>query len=318
MSIREGERHTKEIYQEQQASTMITKHTPLTIVVALCYILLWSSSFIATKVGVTYSPPLTLLSARFLVAALLMTLLAYTWRLPRPRGWSSWSRLALFGLLNSALYMGCNYVAQRSLSAGMGAIIAATNPLLLTLVAPFVLRERLTGRRILGLILGFGGVLFVMGTRLNEHGHLDTLSGMLLSFVGVACLVSGTVFYKHFSPNEHPIVVNAVQLGTAGLALVVPVLLFEHPGQIRLDAPLIWAFLYLVLAISIGASLLWFWLLKRGEASVVSSYYFLTPIAGLVLSALLLGEPFGVRDVLGLVAVALGIAFIHRSTRSAS
>ena len=58
--------------------------------------------------------------------------------------------------------------------------------------------------------------------------------------------------------------------------------------------------------------------MKRGEASVVSSYYFSTPIAGLVLSALLLGEPFGVRDVLGLVAVALGIAFIHRATRSAS
>ena len=319
MDVREGDRHTNELQQEREASaSTTTKHTPLTTIVALFYILLWSSSFIATKVGVTHSPPLLLLSARFLVAALLMALLACAWRLPRPQNLSSWGRLALFGLLNSALYMGCNYIAQRSLSAGMGAIIAATNPLLLTLVAPFALRERLTGWRILGLILGFGGVLFVMGARLNEHRHLDTLGGMLFSFVGVACLVGGTVFYKHFSPNEHPIVVNAVQLGTAGLVLVLSAFLFEHPEQIRLDAPLVWAFLYLVFVISIGASLLWFWLLKRGEASVVSSYYFLTPIAGLVLSALLLGEPFGVRDVLGLVAVALGIALIHRPTRSAS
>jgi len=67
-----------------------------------------------------------------------------------------------------------------------------------------------------------------------------------------------------------------------------------------------------VLVISIGASLLWFWLLKRGEASTVSSYYFLTPIAGLALAALLLNEPFGIRDAFGLVAVAIGIAIINR------
>ena len=72
------------------------------------------------------------------------------------------------------------------------------------------------------------------------------------------------------------------------------------------------------LVISMGASLLWFWLLKQGEASVVSSYYFLTPITGLALAALLLSEPFGLRDALGLVAVATGIALINRTTRPGS
>jgi len=284
-------------------------------VVALFYILLWSSAFIATKIGVTHSPPLTLLSTRFLVAGLLMAMLAWLRKLPRPQGWNAWGRLALFGLLNSALYLGCNYLALRYLSAGMGSIIAATNPLLLTLVAPFVLKERLTWWRVLGLALGFGGVLFVMATRLNTQNQLDTPGGMLLSFFGVTGLVAATIFYKRYPPREHPFVVNAVQLGAAGLALALPALFFEHPEQIHIDAPLAWSFLYLVLVISIGASLLWFWLLKRGDASVVSSYYFLTPIAGLALAALLLGEPFGFRDALGLVAVALGIALINRQPR---
>src|SRR5450755_798207 len=82
------------------------KRSPLVTIVALFYILLWSSAFIATKIGVTHSPPLTLLSARFLTAALLMGVLARLWKLPFPRGWRSWGRLALFGLLNSALYLG--------------------------------------------------------------------------------------------------------------------------------------------------------------------------------------------------------------------
>ncbi|HEY5002635.1 MAG TPA: DMT family transporter [Ktedonobacteraceae bacterium] len=288
------------------------KRSPLVTIVALFYILLWSSAFIATKIGVTHSPPLTLLSVRFLSAALLMGLLAWGKKLPLPHGWSAWGRLALFGLLNSALYLGFNYEALRYLSAGMASIISATNPLLLTLVAPFVLHERLTIWRVLGLVLGFGGVLFVMSARLNAGGHLDTAGGMLVSFLGVVGLVCATLFYKRYPPREHAFVVNAVQLGAAGLVLLLPAVLIEHPEHVRIDAPLAWSFLYLVFVISIGASLLWFWLLKRGEASSVSAYYFLTPIAGLALAALLLGEPFGVRDVLGLVAVAAGIALINR------
>ncbi len=301
--------------QKDDNATSSGRPSLFVTVVALFYILLWSSAFIATKIGVTHSPPLTLLSTRFLVAGLLMAMLAWLRKLPRPQGWNAWGRLALFGLLNSALYLGCNYLALRYLSAGMGSIIAATNPLLLTLVAPFVLKERLTWWRVLGLALGFGGVLFVMAARLNTQNQLDTPGGMLLSFFGVTGLVAATIFYKRYPPHEHPFVVNAVQLGAAGLALALPALFFEHPEQIHIDAPLAWSFLYLVLVISIGASLLWFWLLKRGDASVVSSYYFLTPIAGLALAALLLGEPFGFRDALGLVAVALGIALINRQPR---
>ncbi|GAC1397609.1 MAG: DMT family transporter [Ktedonobacteraceae bacterium] len=295
----------------------LLKRSPLVTVVALFYILLWSSAFIATKVGVTHSPPLTLLAARFLAAALIMALLAWILKLPLPQGKSAWGRLVLFGLLNSGLYLGCNYEALRYLSAGMGSIISATNPLLLTLIAPIVLRERLTRWRILGLLLGFGGVLFVMGARLNENGHLDTAGGMLVSFLGTVCLVGATVLYKRYPPREHAFVVNAVQLGAAGLALIIPAFLFEHPTQVHIDTPLVESFLYLVLVISIGASLLWFWLLKQGEASTVSAYYFLTPIFGLALAALLLSEPFGLRDALGLVAVATGIALINRPVRVA-
>ncbi len=291
------------------------KRSPLVTLVALFYILLWSSAFIATKVGVTHSPPLTLLSIRFLTAALIMALLAWILKLPLPKGRAAWGRLALFGLLNSGLYLGFNYEALRYLSAGMGSIIAAINPLLLTLIAPIVLRERLTRWRVLGLILGFGGVLFVMSARLSGTSHLDTVGGMVTAFLGIICLVGATVLYKRYPPQEHGFVVNAVQLGAAGLALLLPAFLFEHPTQVHIDMPLIESFLYLVLVISIGASLLWFWLLKQGEASVVSAYYFLIPIFGLALAALLLGEPFGLRDAFGLVAVAVGIALINRPAR---
>jgi len=286
--------------------------SPVVVAVALLYVVLWSSAFIATKVGVTHSPPLTLLAVRFLCAAAILAGLARACGLAAPDGRAAWGRLALFGLLNGALYLGLVYESLRHLSAGMGAILAATNPLLLALVAPRLLGERLTPPRVLGLVLGFGGVSFVMGARLDGGGTADTGLGMALQLAGIVCLVGATIVYKRRPPHEHPLVINAVQLGAAGLALVVPALLAEDPRQVRVDAPLAWSFLYLVFVISIGASLLWFWLLARGEASVVSAYYFLTPIFGLALAALLLGEPFGARDLVGLAAVAVGIALIGR------
>jgi drug/metabolite transporter (DMT)-like permease len=295
-----------------RAAVEARHHSGVVIGVAIFYILLWSSAFIATKVGVSHSPPLTLLAARFLVAAALLAALARGRGLPWPRERSEWLTLVWFGLLNSGLYLGLSYEAIRHLSAGMATIIAATNPLLLTLLAPRLLGERLGVPRLIGLALGFSGVLFVVGARLSGAKGADTAEGMIIAFAGVVCLVAATVLYKRRPPRQHPLIVNTVQLGSAGLALILPAAVFEHPSSIRLDAPLAWSFLYLVLAVSIGASFLWFWLLERGEASVASSYYFLTPIFGLGLAALLLGEPIGPRDALGLLAVAGGIALISR------
>jgi len=296
----------------QPAEPAVRHRSVLVTGVALLYILLWSSAFIATKVGVSHSPPLILLAARFLVAAAILATLARARGLRWPRKQADWVSLVLFGLFNSGLYLGLSYEAIRHLSAGMATIIAATNPLLLTLLAPRLLGERLTVPRLIGLALGFGGVVFVVGARLNASKGADTGEGMIIAFTGVVCLVAATVLYKRRPPRQHPLIVNTVQLASAGIALLLPAAIVERPGDVRLDAPLVWSFLYLVLAISIGASFLWFWLLERGEASVASSYYFLTPIFGLGLAALLLGEPVGARDALGLVAVAGGIALINR------
>src|SRR6266704_3196818 len=88
--IHEGERRQKPLSRGSKPSLLLT-------IAALFYILLWSSAFIATKIGVTHSPPLTLLAVRFLSAALLMALFARRGKLQCPQGWIAWGRLALFG-----------------------------------------------------------------------------------------------------------------------------------------------------------------------------------------------------------------------------
>jgi drug/metabolite transporter (DMT)-like permease len=89
-------------------------------------------------------------------------------------------------------------------------------------------------------------------------------------------------------------------------------LFFEGAPRVSFPAPVVFSLVWLVLVMSIGASLLWFWLLRHGDASRVSAFYFLTPVFGLLLGALLLGERLTALDGVGLAVIALGLVLVTR------
>jgi drug/metabolite transporter (DMT)-like permease len=278
---------------------------------ALFYIFLWASAFVPSKIGVLGTSPLWFLVVRFAVAGLLALAVARALgaRLPRTR--KDWIAVAVLGILGNAVYLGCTYVALRHLASGVGAIVASTNPLTLALVAPWLLREPLTRNKIAGMLLGFGGVVWIMGVRAGS-GSADA-GDVAVAFVGVLGSVASTIVFKRWCADLDLRAVNALQLFAASIVLLPLAIVFEGKPHAIWSWQLIASFWYVVLVMSLGASLLWFWLLTHGEASRVSAYYFLTPVFGLALAALLLHEPVGVRDIGGLVAIALGISLAQGS-----
>jgi drug/metabolite transporter (DMT)-like permease len=278
---------------------------------ALFYIFLWASAFVPSKVGVLGTSPLWFLVVRFAIAGVLALAVARALGATFPRTRKDWSAVVALGILGNAIYLGCTYVALRHLASGVGAIVASTNPLTLALVAPWLLREPLTPAKITGLLLGFGGVVWIMVLRTGT-GSADP-SDVALAFTGVLASVASTIVFKKWCAGLDLRAVNALQLFAAGLVLVPLAILFEGSPHVRWSWELIASFWYVVLVMSLGASLLWFWLLTHGEASRVSAYYFLTPVFGLGLAALLLHEPVGVRDLGGLAAIAAGISLVQRS-----
>jgi drug/metabolite transporter (DMT)-like permease len=253
--------------------------------------------------------PLWVLAIRFLAAGVIQVTLALVLTRPWPRSRASWMSLAAFGLLANAGYLSLTYEALRHLSAGMGAIIASTNPLVLALVAPALLGEPLTPRKLIGLLCGFSGVVVSMASRAGSQTARPIDVGM--SFIGVLALVGSTVVFKRLRIHEDLVAANAIQLGSSAVVLVPLALLIEGRPHLAVTAPLVWSLAYLVLLLSIGASFVWFWLLRHGEASRVSAFYFLTPIFGLGLAALVLHESVTWFDGLGLAAVALGITLVQ-------
>ncbi len=278
---------------------------------ALFYIFLWASAFVPSKIGVLGSSPLWFLTIRFTVSGLLALAFALAAGARMPRNRREWAAVVAVGLLANALYLGCTYEALRHLASGVGAIVASMNPLVLAIVAPWVLREKLTPLKIAGLLLGFGGVVAVMIVRTGS-GSAEPRD-VAIAFCGVVASVASTIVFKKWCTELDLRAVVPIQLLASGVALVIPAIVSEGAPHAQWSWQLVASFWYVVVVMSFGASVLWFWLLTRGEASRVSAYYFLTPVFGLALAALLLHEPVGARDLFGLGAIAAGIALVQRA-----
>ena len=293
-----------------RADRTVARVLPRGTLVAIFFVFLWASAYVPSKIASTQSPPLWFLVARFAIAGLLLAMLTLALRRPFPRTLRAYSIAALLGIFANALYLGFTYLALQHLTSGMGAIVASLNPLVLAIVAPRALGERLDARKAAGLALGFGGVLAIVAARAGTG--TATTHDVLFAFAGVCASVASTILYKRYATGIDLMALSALQLLAASAALAPVAYLLEGPPHVHATGALFGALAYLVVVLSIGTTLLWFWLLARGEASRVSAYYFLTPAFGLGLSALLLHEPIAWHDVLGLLAVASGIVLVHR------
>ena len=145
------------------------------------------------------------------------------------------------------------------------------------------------------------------GTQVARPGDV------LLAFLGVVALVASTVVFKRLRTPEDLLAANTIQLATASVALLPVAWVLEGAPRLVPTAVFCLSLGYLILVLSLGATFLWFWLLRHGEASRVSAFYFLTPVFGLALGALLLGESVRPLDGVGLVTVAAGIVLVQSS-----
>jgi drug/metabolite transporter (DMT)-like permease len=282
---------------------------PLPVYIGV-FCLLWSFAFVAGKIGVTYCPPLILLTARFSLAGLLILGISAL----RGEGWQlTWRDAAVFAILgvaNNALYLGLGYTGLKTVSAGLGGLIVSANPVFTAMLAALFLGEALTWRKATGLLLGILGVSFIVWHRMSVG--TDDWHGILFTLASLMSIVMGTILFKLFAPKGSLWIGNGIQNLAGGIALLPFALTFASVGDIVPNARLLGAFAFLVLGGSILAYLLWFHLLKVCGATAASAYHFLMPPLGMLFAWIVLGEHVEVRDLVGIVPVALGIYLVTR------
>jgi drug/metabolite transporter (DMT)-like permease len=292
-----------------------TAFNPLPLYIGL-FCLLWSFAFVAGKIGVTNCPPLILLTARFSLAGMLILGISAV----RGEGWQlTWRDAAVFAILgvaNNALYLGLGYTGLKTVSAGLGGLIVSANPVFTAIFAALLLGEALTWRKVAGLLLGIAGVASIVWHRMSIGS--DSLHGILFTLASLASIVVGTILFKLLAPKGSLWVGNGIQNLAGGLALLPFAFTLSSVSDIVPSARLLGAFAFLVFGGSILAYLLWFHLLKVCGATAASAYHFLMPPLGMLFAFLVLGEHVELRDLMGIVPVALGIYLVTRPAKAAS
>ncbi|HKS84651.1 MAG TPA: DMT family transporter [Pseudolabrys sp.] len=288
-----------------RASTAI----PLPLMVGT-FVLLWASAFSVGKIALADCPPFLFLAARFVLAGVLMLGLAAA----TGTRWTLSKRdvlvFAVLGVASQATFLGIGFIGLKTVSSGMAALILSANPIVAAIFAVFLLGERMSWRRLLGLLLGLGGVGFIVRSRLTLG--TDQLAGILLIVLALLAFVGGTILFKLFAPKHGHWIGNGVQSLAAGIALMPFAAGFESIGDVVPTWRLAGAFAYSVVIVSVFAYLLWFRILTVSGATTASSYHFLIPPLGVLFGWLLLGEHVDLADLLGIVPVVVGIYLVTR------
>jgi drug/metabolite transporter (DMT)-like permease len=288
---------------------------PLPLYIGL-FCLLWSFAFVAGKIGVTDCPPLILLTARFSLAGVLILGISALRRESWSLSWRDTLVFAILGVANNALYLGLGYTGLQTVSAGLGALIVSANPVFTAVLAALFLGEPLTWRKVTGLLLGIIGVGFIVWHRMSVG--TDSLHGILFTLASLASIVLGTILFKVLAPKGSLWIGNGVQNLAAGVVLLPFAFTLADIGDIVPSARLLGAFAFLTLGGSILAYLLWFHLLKVCGATAASAYHFLMPPLGMLFAWMILGEHVEIRDLMGIVPVALGIYLVTRPAAAAA
>jgi drug/metabolite transporter (DMT)-like permease len=245
------------------------------------FVVLWSSAWIAGKIGLPYAGPFTLLVIRFAAAGAVMLLIALATGAPWPNNLADYGHLAIAGVLIQGLALGFAYFGlQHGVSAGMSALVNGLAPLFTALGAVPLLGERVGRRQWLGLGAGLVGVALVVLDRISLGAA--TWEAYAATFAALAALVSGTLYQKKYCSNMDLRTGALIQIAAAGAIVSVPALRLEGL-EVEWSWKLIFASSWLSLVNSIAAFSLLYALLRKGEASRVSALFYLTaPITALM------------------------------------
>jgi drug/metabolite transporter (DMT)-like permease len=265
------------------------------------FVFLWSTGFIAAKYGLPYAPPLSLL---ILLPVVLLT--GAEW----PRG--RIRHVALAGLLLQAGYLGGVWCAIKlGMPAGLSALIVGMQPILTAIAAPLI-GERVRPRQWLGLVLGLCGVALVVAAKIHLNGLAP--AAIALCVLALLSITAGTMYQKRFCPHFDLRTGTVIQYTTTALALLPLAVLLEGFGprleNIQWTPQFMGALLWSILALSIGAIFLLFNLIRRNDATRVTSLLYLTPPTTALMAWLLFGERLSILGLAGMAVAVLGVVFV--------
>jgi drug/metabolite transporter (DMT)-like permease len=274
------------------------------------FVLIWSTGFVVARYGMPHAPPLGFLALRYALSVLAFGVWIALVRASWPVGRAQWGHLAVSGVLMHAGYLGGVWAAVKlGLGAGTVALIVGLQPVLTAVwLSATGGAHAIAARQWLGLLLGFGGLLLVVGHKLGA-GEVTAVNFALAAFA-LLSITAGTLYQKRFVQPCDVRTANAVQLAAA--LIVTAPLAWIEAGAWQMHPELVGAMAWSVLVLTLGGSSMLYLLIQRGAAAKVTSLLYLVPPCTAVLAWLLFGEALSAQVLAGIAVTAVGVSLVVR------
>ena len=284
----------------------------------IVFVLLWSTGFTGIRYGIPYAPPFTFIAVRMAFASVLLAIIALVITKRFARDLPTIGKSALVGLTIHGAYLGgCFYGVKQGMPAGITALICSLQPVLVSIFSSIFFGEKLSSRKWLGLGLGLAGLVMVIAPKLEASGEQALpLAGVIAVFIALLGGTSGTLLQKKFGAGVEVLSGTSWQYVATGILMALLALTFEDGQSITWNASFIFSLVWLIVALSIGAILILYYLLARSSAASVSSLYYLVPAVTAVEAYFLFGEKIGPVTAVGTLVTIAGVALVVRQGRA--
>ena len=265
--------------------------------------LIWGSNWVVMKTANDYFPPVAFVMWRFGSGALILLAVAYLRKIPLPD-----ARLLPCIIISGVLQMALNQVAIQigllGIGAGMGCVLNFTTPLWVAIMAHFTLNERLTRRKIFGILTALLGLYVLMGVQ-----GVDDLRSALILIGGAIVAALSSIIVKRWLVKCDMIQLTTWQMvfGALGLMLYTS---FVPQGEIDWGLPAVLCLLYNAALASAVAFYLWNYILVRIEAGTASVATLGAPVVGVLAGVIFLGEPLTAYIIAGMILIFAGIFIV--------
>jgi drug/metabolite transporter (DMT)-like permease len=273
---------------------------------------LWGGSFFFAAVLIKTLPPFTIVFLRVGLAAVILNTLVRALGMRMPGGRPAWHAFFGMGLLNNAVPFCLVVWGQSYIASGLAAILNATTPISTVIVAHLLTDdEKITGNRVLGVVIGFLGVVILIGP--------DSLQGLQTNVLAQVAVLTATVFYafagvygRRFKLMDiDPILTATGQVSASAILLFPIAMLVDHPWTLTMPALPVWEAIAgsAVLSTALGY-VLYFRILATAGATNLLLVTFLIPVSAIIMGTFGLGERLDVRHFAGLAFIGAGLAAI--------
>lgn len=274
--------------------------------------ILWGGSFFFVGVAVRELPPFTIVMLRLVIGAItLWAVLTILGHRP-PRSLNVWAAFFIMGLINNVIPFSLIVWGQTHIASGLASILNATTPLFTVVIAGLLLSdERMTTHKLLGVAIGFVGVVVLIGPSALAGIGTATLAQFAILGAAISYSFAG-VFGRRFKEMGIDPKVTAAGQVTASAILLLPIaLLVERPYQLEMPSTSVWlAIGGLAILSTAVAYILYFQILSSAGATNLLLVTFLIPVSAILLGWFILGERLGIEHFIGMTLIGVGLSAI--------